>query len=43
MRLSGGRNYPDAGFRLVRTLGLGTLPTLDDVPDNLRNGWDTAE
>lgn len=42
-RLPVSRNHPFAGFRLVRTLGVGTLPTIDDVPEELRNGWDTAE
>jgi hypothetical protein len=41
--LLGYRDKPDAGFRLVRTLGKGTLPTLDDVPEDLRNGWDRPE
>lgn len=41
--LLGYRDKGDAGFRLVRTLGKGTLPTLDDVAPEYRNGWDRPE
>jgi formylglycine-generating enzyme required for sulfatase activity len=41
--LLGLRDKPDAGFRLVRTLGKGTLPTIDDVPEEYRNGWDVVD
>jgi formylglycine-generating enzyme required for sulfatase activity len=31
------------GFRLARTLGKGTLPTIDEVPDEYRRGWDRPQ